>query len=52
MTQAVLNEPQMNGNFVCDRSDGGVLEVFYNGVHTLFPADGVTTVGYLIRHTP
>jgi hypothetical protein len=52
MAQAAVNEPQMQGNFVCDRSQGGMLDVLYNGVHTLFPTDGVTTVGYLLRHTP
>jgi hypothetical protein len=52
MTQAVVNQPQMSGNFVCDRSDGGMLEVMYNGAPALFPADGVTTVGYVLRHTP
>jgi hypothetical protein len=52
MAPAAANEPQLRGNFVCDRSQGGMLEVFYNGVYTLFPADGVTTVGYLLRHTP
>jgi hypothetical protein len=52
MAPAAVNEPQLSGNFVCDRSQGGMLEVFYNGVYSLFPADGVTTVGYVLRHTP
>lgn len=44
------NEPQAYGNFVCDKSNGGMLEVFYQGAEALFPADGYVTFGYVIRH--